>query len=203
MGVKEVMLREFLKRVDLDVVCRDEEVLVKAFEKVVGKDFDAREFVRALKKAYFDELYQEFVEEVKRIESELREKPKEVAKVEETAKAERVSEEDKYHVLMGVYFVETAVKKPVPVDVLEKALPKLNVPTENLNDVLEALKSENLIEVSNGLITVTKDGKTKVHELSPGEKFREWKEVVARDESLKQLLSEQKRRITTLGALEE
>jgi hypothetical protein len=38
-----------------------------------------------------------------------------------------------------------------------------------------------------------------VHELNPSEKIQEWKEIVASDENLKQLLSEQKRKITTLG----
>ena len=64
---------------------------------------------------------------------------------------------------------------------------------------MKALEGENLIKTSDGSITVTKEGKAKVHELNPSEKIQEWKEIVASDENLKQLLSEQKRKITTLG----
>jgi len=49
---------------------------------------------------------------------------------------------------------------------------------------------------------VTKEGKAKIYELT-SEKIQEWKKVVASDEDSKQLLSEQKRKTTTLGVLEE
>jgi len=202
MDIKNVLLREFLKRIDLKTICQDEDVLVKAFERVLGKDIDAREFVRMLKQAYFDKLYKEFVEEIKKIES-LHEKPEEIIKTEIEYEG---PSEIKYDILAGIVFVESAVKKPVPIDVLENVLFQLGISTENLNDVLEELERENLVEKLNSSITVTKDGKAKVQELKLSEKFREWKEIVSRDESLKQLLrslTEQKKKVTTLSDLEE
>ena len=202
MDVKKLILQEFLKRIDLETICQDEEVLVKAFEKVLGNYVDAREFVKELKQAYFDKLYEEFVEAVERVKTKPHEEPEEVKKVEVPTKTEEVHEEVEYDVLTAIFFVESAIKKPVPLDILEKVLPKLDVSTESLDEVLKALEGENLIKTSDGSITVTKEGKAKVHELNPSEKIQEWKEIVASDENLRQLLSEQKRRITTLGALE-
>ena len=199
MDVKKLILQEFLKRIDLETICQDEEVLVKAFEKVLGNYVDAREFVKELKQAYFDKLYEEFVEAVERVKTKPHEEPEEVKKVEVPTKTEEVHEEVEYDVLTAIFFVESAIKKPVPLDILEKVLPKLDVSTENLDEVLKALEGENLIKTSDGSITVTKEGKAKVHELNPSEKIQEWKEIVASDENLKQLLSEQKRKITTLG----
>jgi len=202
MDVKKLILQEFLKRIDLETICQDEEVLVKAFEKVLGNYVDAREFVKELKQAYFDKLYEEFVEAVERVKTKPHEEPEEVKKVEVPTKTEEVHEKVEYDVLTAIFFVESAIKKPVPLDILEKVLPKLDVSTESLDEVLKALEGENLIKTSDGSITVTKEGKAKVHELNPSEKIQEWKEIVASDENLRQLLSEQKRRITTLGALE-
>jgi len=199
MDVKKLILQEFLKRIDLETICQDEEVLVKAFEKVLGNYVDAREFVKELKQAYFDKLYEEFVEAVERVKTKPHEEPEEVKKVEVPTKTEEVHEEVEYDVLTAIFFVESAIKKPVPLDILEKVLPKLDVSTESLDEVLKALEGENLIKTSDGSITVTKEGKAKVHELNPSEKIQEWKEIVASDENLKQLLSEQKRKITTLG----
>jgi len=198
MGIKDILLQEFLNRIDLETICQDEETLANALKDVVGDVIDAKEFVRELKKAYFDRLYEKFTEKVKKVEFRPREKPEEAVKSEEVR--EEVSE-SRYEVLAGVVFVESGIKKPVPIDVLEKALPKLGVSTENLSMVLEELERENLIERSNDSVTATREGRVKVQELKPT--FREWKDIVSRDEELKQLLAEQRRKVKTLGNLEE
>jgi len=198
MNIKDVILQEFLKRIDLETICQSEDILANALEEVLGGIVDARELVKELKKAYFDQLYEKFAKKIKRTELQLHEVPEKTVKIEEVREE---TSDVRYEVLMGIVFVESAIKRAASIEILEKVLSKLGVPTENLSEILEELKRENLIEETEGSVTVTREGKVKVQELKPSETFRKWKDIVSRDEDLKQLLFEQRKKVTTLGDL--
>ncbi len=181
-AIEKTLMEEFLRRISLDIIAKEDWILSEAIRKRYGNKIDAEKFIMELKTRYFDKEYKEFEDTVREIE-------------ESTID---LSEKQLMY-LAATVFAESILNKPVPASLIFEILRCAGMEEDknfpNRYYFLRQLEEKGLIRkitVVNSkaeqLYCPTEEGRNVINGTDAFDKLIELKEKILSDTKVKKLV---------------